>query len=423
MKNHNKHPGLKKVLLISHNFSPEPTGIGKINGEMMHWLADQGFICTVITTFPYYPHWKIQTPYKNGWFKKEEIKYPEAKGSLTIYRCPLYIPSKPTGKKRMIQDFSFWTSMSWIVGMFMLTKKKHDVIITVAPPFHLAYLGMMIKQKTGGKLIYHIQDLQIEAAETLNMLSTGGILQRMYKAEKELLLKADFVSGISPGMIKKIKAKVERDILYFPNWVDTSFFHPLTGRSQLKAKWGYKEDEVIFLYSGAIGEKQGLENILHTAEDLIAKHKIKFIICGTGPYKDKLTKIAETKQITNVSFLPVQDKEVFNEFLNMADFHLILEKGNASDLVMPSKLATILAIGGVSIVTTVQGTSLFSLIDDHDLGYIVEPDNHHALSKLIFNMKFDNSFNLKSENARNYATQHLNIDNVMNDFLNSISPL
>jgi len=410
----------KKVLLISHNFSPEPTGIGKVNGEMMHWLANKGFDCTVITTYPYYPHWKIQPPYKNGWFKKEEVTYPEASGSLTIYRCPLYIPSKPTGKKRLMQDFSYWTSMSWIAWMFVLTKKKHDLIITVAPPFHLGYLGMLIKKRMGGKLIYHIQDMQIEAAQGLNMLASKKLFDYIYKVEKNIINQADYVSGISPGMINKIKFKIDKEVIYFPNWVDTLSFYPLSSPQMLKVKWGYQPDDIVFLYSGAIGEKQGLENMLLTARDLIDNKKIKFIICGSGPYKDKLMQTAKDKGLVNIDFLPVQDKELFNEFLNMADFHLVLQKGNASDLVMPSKLASILAIGGVSIVTTAAGTSLFDLINDHDLGYIIEPDNHQVLSNLIHSMNLDNSVDKKRENARNYAIKHLNIDNVMNDFLSNV---
>ena len=413
----------KSILLISHNYSPEPTGIGKVNGEMIDWFASKGFNCTVITTFPYYPYWKIQPPYKNGWFKKEEINYPDSRGSVTIYRCPFYVPSKPTGKKRIIQDFSFWTSMSWIAGMFMLTKKHHDLIITVAPPFHLGYLGMLIKQRMGGILVYHVQDMQIEAAEELNMLANKRLLDYVYKIEREILIKADYVSTISPNMMKKIKAKAARDVIYFPNWVDTDYFHPLEPDETLKLKWGYQSDDIVFLYSGAIGEKQGLENILLTAMELREIKKIKFIICGSGPYKEELVHRVEKNNILNIKFLPVQDKKLFNVFLNMADCHLILQKGNASDLVMPSKLATILAIGGVSIVTTTPGTSLHSLIYNHDLGYIVEPDNHHLLSKVIVDLEFDSEFRQKSRNARNYAIQHLNIDNVMNDFLENVFKL
>jgi len=406
----------KKILLISHNYSPEPTGIGKYNGEMMEWLANKGFDCTVITTFPYYPYWKVQAPYKNRWYKKEIVCFPESNSSITIHRCPSYVPVNPTGKKRIIQDFSFWTSMFWKALKLIAGKQKFDLIITVAPPFHLAYLGLMLKKRNGGKLLYHIQDLQIEAAQELNMLSNKKLLDRIYKIEKGILNKADYVRSISEGMISKIKAKADKEVFFFPNWADTTYFFPVDDREKLKNKWGYQESDVVYLYSGAIGEKQGLEDILLTAELLSAEKNTKFIICGSGPYKEKLLEMAKDKNLSSVKFLPVQEKELFNEFLNMADYHLILQKANAGDLVMPSKLTTILAVGGVSIVTTSPGTTLHNLINDHNLGYITTPEDHHSLSNLIAELKPGKDFETKRSNARNYATQYLNIDNVMNDF-------
>jgi len=412
----------KSVLLISHNFSPEPTGIGKYNGEMMDWLAENGYDCTVITTFPYYPYWKVQAPYKKGrfWFKKEVINYHSKNTSITIHRCPSYVPLNPSGKKRIIQDFSFWTSMFWKILKLMITKQKFDLIITIAPPFHLAYLGLMLKKRNGSKLLYHVQDLQIDAAQELNMLSGKRFFDRIYKIEKDIITKANYVSSISDGMISKIKAKVNRDIFFFPNWVDTTYFYPLMSREKIKTNWGYREDDIIFLYSGAIGEKQGLGAILSAAESNLNRREIQFIICGSGPYKEKLMQITESKKLTNVKFFPVQDKELFNEFLNMADYHLVLQKGNASDLVMPSKLTTILAVGGVAIVTTPPGTSLFNLVSKHDLGFLIEPENHKVLSTLIQNIKIDSSYETKRENARNYATKYLNINSVMNNFLGHV---
>ena len=413
---------IHKVLLISHNFSPEPTGIGKYNGEMIEWLSKNNYDCTVITTFPNYPHWRVQAPYTNRWYKKETIQTENSEHPVTVYRCPSYIPQKPTGKKRMMQDMSFWVSKSWVVLKMLLTSKRFDLIITVAPPFHLAYLGLIVKKYNGGKLLYHIQDLQIEAAQDLGMLSSKKLFDKLYSIEHDILSKADFVSSISEGMIDKIKAKVNKEILFFPNWADTSFFFPIIERKALKANWGYNPDDIIFLYSGAIGEKQGLENIVHAADKLKQDHNIKFIICGSGPYKEYLIKLAANKGLTNINFVPVQDKEKFNEFLNLGDFHLVLQKSNAGDLVMPSKLTTILAVGGVSIVTCSPGTSLYSVIDKHDLGYIIEPDNYLLLAEAVQKAKEDSDIaNAKRENARNYALQYLDINNVMSTFMETLS--
>src|SRR4051812_15478313 len=100
----------KRLLLIGGNFYPEPTGIGKFNGEMIAWLSSSGFECTVITTSPYYPQWKVQKPYSNKWFKRELLQLPlnsregeETKqNKVKVIRCPHYVPANPSGMKRIL---------------------------------------------------------------------------------------------------------------------------------------------------------------------------------------------------------------------------------------------------------------------------------------------------------------------------------
>jgi len=411
----------KKILLISHNFSPELVGMGKYNGEMISWLTGKGYDCTVITTHPYYPFWKVQPPYNNLWYKKEVSQNVISNASLTVYRCPSYIPKYPTGKQRALQDFSFWVSKFFMIFKLVLTRKKYDLIVTIAPPFHLAYLGLLLRKLTGGKLLYHVQDLQIEAARDLKLFSNKEILGNLFKAELTILRNADYVSSISNGMIKKIQAKMNREIIFFPNWVDTVTFFPIPSRHLLKVKWGYHPDDVIYLYSGAIGVKQGLEGILITAGELINETHIKFIICSSGPYMDVLITQAKNKGLKNIAFLQVQAKEVFNEFLNIADLHLVIQKANAGDLVMPSKLTTILAVGGASIITASEGTSLYQMVKEYDFGYIVEPGNQALFTKQILEIRLDADLERKRENARNYAMKYLNVDKVMQDFVTNVS--
>jgi colanic acid biosynthesis glycosyl transferase WcaI len=275
----------------------------------------------------------------------------------------------------------------------------------------------MLRTFNGGKLLYHIQDMQIEAARDLKMFYHKKVLASLFKIEHRILISADHVSSISVGMIDKIETKIKKDIVFFPNWVDTDFFKPLPNRHLLKTKWGYQPDDIIYLYSGAVGVKQGLEGILTAAATLQDDEHVKFVICASGPYKDELARLAQQKGLSNIAFLPLQDKEVFNEFLNMADIHLVMQKATAGDLVMPSKLATILAVGGISIITSSPGTSLYKMVNDYDLGYVVEPGNDELLVQKIRDVKDDKDLDIKRVKARNYALTYLNIDNVMNGFV------
>lgn len=116
--------------------------------------------------------------------------------------------------------------------------------------------------------------------------------------------------------------------------------------------------------------------------------------------------------------MPLQPIDEFNNFLNMADVHLILEKKNASDLVMPSKLTTILAVGGNVIVTANAGSSLYHVIKNNNLGLVIEPENVNQLYEAIVHVSSQKSD--WAGNARTFATSNLSGSMIMNKFLNNI---
>ena len=411
----------KRILFIGGNFSPEPTGIGKYSGEMIEWLSQNGFECTIVTTYPYYPQWKVQVPYdkRSFWYKKEIIPSPDnSSESIKIIRCPHYVPKKPTGLNRMISDLTFFLTSSLVI-FGMLFKKKNDFVFTVAPPFLLGLAGVFYKKIKRAKFLYHIQDLQIEAAQNLEIIKGKFFLNTLFAIERYIFRNADYISTISEGMIKKVRDKAKKNILFFPNWADIEKFYPISNKSKLKAEFGFNGGDKIVLYSGAIGEKQGLEAILHSAKYFANTPDLKFVVCGSGPYKQNLLHLKEQMNLQNVTFLPLQPFEKLNSLLNMADVHLVLQKNGASDLMMPSKLSTILAVGGVSIVTANPGSSLFNLIDTHNAGLLIEPENQDALNSAI-KYAISNEHTEIEINARRYAEAHLSIHNILSTFIKNI---
>ncbi len=409
----------KRVLLLGGNFHPEPTGIGKYNGEMIDWFASQNIACTVVTTYPYYPQWRVQEPYAKKAFRfSKEIRFP-SKTSLpvTIYRCPHYVPQNPSGFKRLVSDFTFLLS-AYCVLIYLLFSARMDFIMTVAPSFSNGLLGVLYKKFRGAKFIYHIQDLQIDAARDLKIIRSGYFLKILFNIEKYILREADIVSTISEGMMQKVKAKCNKDIVHFPNWVDTRLFYPQSNK-EAKASFGFKATDKIVLYSGAIGFKQELESIIHTAKFFQLIDDVKFVICGSGPYKYHLEQMAADLHLNNVVFLPLQPSEKFNTFLNMADVHLVLQKKDTADLVMPSKLTTILAVGGLSIVTASRGTSLHQVMHATDLGILIEPEDMCLLYNAIMEAINSDSAFLKT-NARLYAETHLSSEIILNRFIENI---
>lgn len=409
-----------KILLISGNYYPEPTGIGKYNKEMTDWMADNGFEVTVISTYPYYPYWQVQTPYtrKHKWYTKEQLV--TAKGNIiTVHRCPHYVPRKPSGIRRMVLDFSFGLSAFFQV-LKLAGASKFQYVITVIPPLPLGLLSVLYKKLRKAKFLYHVQDLQIEAARDLRMIRSKFIVRTLLRLEHYILHQADTVSSISDGIIKKIQEKTSSPVVFFPNWVDLRAFYPVANKDALKLAFGFAPTDKVVLYSGSIGEKQGLEAILDAASgERIAD--VKFVICGSGPYKEKLQQEARSKKLDNVTFLPLQPAHQFNHFLNMADVHLVMQKADVSDLVMPSKLTNIMAVGGVALITANDGSALHKLVSKYNMGLLIPADNAFALRQGIADA-LSQSTEIVQANALAYARQHLAIDGVMKRYCQQCLP-
>ena len=84
-----------KVLLYGINYSPELTGIGKYSGEFARWCAEHGHEVRVVTAPAYYPAWKVADEFSSLKFQRS------TEDGVTVTRCPLYVPSRPTALKRI----------------------------------------------------------------------------------------------------------------------------------------------------------------------------------------------------------------------------------------------------------------------------------------------------------------------------------
>jgi colanic acid biosynthesis glycosyl transferase WcaI len=407
----------KRVLLLGINFSPELTGIGKYSGEMIEWMTEHGNDCTVVTTFPYYPTWSVHEPYKGNFYKREVSK----EGRLNVYRCPIYVPKVPTGKKRILHDASFFLS-SLMVMIMLLFKKRHDYIICMAPPFHIGFLGLFYRFFKGGELVYHIHDMQIEAARDFQILKSDLAFKILFKLEHFILKRADHLSSISVGMIQKIKVKIAREIIMFPNWVDTALFAPLADKARIKEQWGFEATDKVVCYSGSIGEKQGLESLIKIAKDTQDHKNIKYVICGNGPYRQKLMEMASGYGLDNMRFMDLQPLNTFNSFLNMIDVHLVLQKKSANDLMLPSKLTTIWSSGGLALVTAQPNTTLHTAINQHKMAALIDCEDDELLKNAIINCCVED-FILEKQNARTYALDYLSRNNILTKFMTDLKAI
>lgn len=406
-----------RILIYGINYAPELTGIGKYTGEMASWFAKQGHTVHVVTGMPYYPKWKTKTSYKGKLWHKEVIE------GVKVYRCPLYVPRQLTAAKRMIHEFSFILSTTpvWFKKLF---DRKYDVVLSVSPPFHLGFFPTLYAMLKKSPIVTHIQDLQIDVAKNMGMINNKFLINLMYKGERFILQKSKAITTISEGMLRKIhdKGVHPEKCKLLPNWVDEEVIRPLSKEESLRAEFGFNLSDKIILYSGNLGGKQGLQDLIPTAEAFKHRSDIHFVIVGSGGIKQQLQQAAEEANLKNVHFFSLQSWERMSALLAMADVHLVLQKKSASDLVMPSKLTSILAAGGVPLVTASEGTALYNIIEENKIGFIVEPE---SVSDLIagINNALDSNLVTIAERARIYAENHLSRESIMRSWSDELTNL
>ena len=364
-----------RVLVIGINYAPDLIGVAKYNTELCEALVSFGHEVRVVTAPPYYPEWGIPHAYR-GWRYRTEVI-----NGVSVTRSPIYVPSKPTGARRLIHHASFALASFWPVISASL-RWRPDIVFSVAPSLMSARFPAWIARRIGAVSWLHLQDFEVDAAFDLGLLSNKRLRAPMVAMERKILRAFDCVSTISPQMLDRLATKgVDRKRIHeVRNWADTSEITPGKRRTRFREEMHLDDSHFVGLYSGTMSNKQGLELIIEAARYLDQPgSKIRFVLCGDGPHKAMLQGLAA--DLTNVRFLGLQAGESFVRLLNTADFHLIPQKAAAADLVLPSKLGGIFATGRPVVVMANPGTGLAAEVAG--AGLIIPPGDAGALATAV----------------------------------------
>ena len=429
--------GFLKILLYGINFTPELTGIGKYTGEMAAWLAAQGHSVRVVTAPPYYPNWAIGEGYSNKTWRREHWQ------GATVWRCPLWVPARPGGVKRLLHLASF--ALGSLPVMLCQMIWRPDVVWVVEPALFCAPATLVVARLSGAKAWLHVQDFEVDAAFDLGLLRGKFLRGVVTGAERWLMRRFDAVSTISQRMHQRLldKGVAPAQAVLSPNWVDVQAITPEGQGLSLQAgalnlatqvtrldnsfrvKLGIAPDAVVALYSGNMGGKQGLELLADVAKLCLAQAgqaptAIIFVFCGNGAGRVDLMQRCEG--LPNVHFMELQPLERLNELLAMADVHLLPQRADAADLVMPSKLTGMLASGRPVLATAHPGTELAFVVQG--CGVVVPPEDPVAMTQAMMALAADLKLRTQLGAAgRIYALEHMDREAVLRKFESDLTTL
>ncbi|MCC5838591.1 MAG: WcaI family glycosyltransferase [Opitutales bacterium] len=364
-----------RLILVGINYTPEVTGIAPYNAMLAEWLVQNGWDVEVITTFPYYPAWKKIPGDAGKLYRREEME------GVTVHRLWHYVPARVTALRRMIHEATF------LMGAFLrlVTLRRADVLFLVSPPLPLGLLGWIYRFFFRRPAVFHVQDLQPDAAVGLGMLKPGILIRTLYRLEAFAYRAAARVSGISPGMIDAFHKKgvPPAKTLFFPNPVQLPDQKAIPPRGCFREAHSIPQDAFLVSYSGNLGVKQGLGQILEAAQSLRDDSSVRFIICGDGAEREKLEKSVAARGLDSVKVLPIQNMKLYHALLVDSDLCLVTQQANSGAAFFPSKLLTLMAFARPVLATADEESALAELFRDEQCGLLCTPNDAQSFKEAV----------------------------------------
>lgn len=397
-----------RILVYGMNYAPELISTGKFTGEMCEWLAEQGHEVRVVCSPPYYPAWKVEAGYSAFSYTQEE------RNGVKVLRCPLWIPSRPSGLHRILNLASFAMS-SLPVALITALTWRPQIVLVLEPTFFCAPAAVISARIAGARAWLHIQDLELDAAFALGLIRSRLLQRIACRVEQFVMERFDRVSTISHSMLSCINGKglFKNPVVLFPNWIDSNLIYPKQSSSPLREEWGIAPDSIVVLYSGNMGEKQGLELVVEAARILRHEGDILFILSGDGSARYRLEQVSTG--LGNIRFTPLQPLNRLNDLLNLADIHILPQRPDVDSLVMPSKLLGMLASGRPVIASATVDSELASTIQN--CGLVVPPGDAGALAESILSLSNNAAQRMQlGASARDLCKKRWDKDGVLRNF-------
>ena len=375
-----------KITVWGINYDPEPTGIGPFNTDLCAFLAERGHEVTMLSTFPYYPWWRKRETDLGKLYESEKLQ------GVKLCRCWHYVPAKPTTLKRLLHELSF-VATSTFRALFMA---RPDVYIIVSPPLFLGLGATLVRWLRWRKFVYHVQDLQPDAALGLGMIKPGPAVRLLFALEKWNYGRASLVSGISQGMMAAFHRKGvrEKKTYLLPNWIpDGDATEAPDSPVSFREAHKIEAETPLIAYSGNLGMKQGLEVVVEAAalaeKSSTPDHPaVHWAVCGEGAAKPALQDLITQTGCTSVHLYPLQSDDLYQALLREADVCLITQQKGTGQFFFPSKLLSILQLGRAVLAVADESSELARAVHEGGFGIVVAPGDAQALLEAAQKMAF-----------------------------------
>lgn len=353
--------------LFTSTYAPEPIGSAVYMADFARELVRRGHPTTVICCYPYYPDWDRS---RRKWRFTATIE-----DGVRVIRVPHTVPSRPNAIGRLGVEATYGISSA----LATLRLPRFDAAIGAVPALSGglgAWWAGTLRRKPWGLMV---RDLVSAAALYGGVPGSGPRVARGVRAVESFLApRATRVSVIARGFVAPMLEMGARQVDFLPNYRTVA--QPSLTRDEARRRLGVPEGAFAAVYSGAMGFKQGILDLVGAAREAPEAY---LLVVGEGSQRVAFQEAVARAGVTNVRWMPLVPEEEYADLLNVADAFLMPQSETGIDMSVPGKLTSYIAMARPIVAAASPHSETARIVEESGSGIVVPPASPSAIATAL----------------------------------------
>lgn len=310
---------------------------------------------------------------------------------INIVRVHIPELDKNSLPKRLLRFFSV---NSKLYQQALKKIKSGDIVFAVTNPAPLLLNLQKLKKKKEIEYILLVHDVFPENALASGVMKKTPLYAFVKKRFDKAYAAADKVLVLGEDMKGIISSKIGsyKNVFVCENWGEESikpFARPMDGK-------------IVLQYAGNLGRVQGLKCLLSIVSNL-KNDRLLFDFWGSGALVPYFNNFVSENFLNQVRIRGSYNRGTQNEVLNDCDIAIVCLAKGMKGLGVPSKTYNILAAGKPILYIGDEGSEIYNLVKDNDLGAAFDWNQTEELTEWLNALTITDLDNLKEKGKQSRA--------------------
>jgi len=358
-----------RIIFLNRFYWPEEPATSQLLTDLAESLAASGHDVTVIASLP----------------RRRGLPARETRRGVNILRVGgtrwnrFGLPGKAA---------AFLTFYFDALSRLAFTAQRGDRVVALTDPPLLGIGAWFAARLCGARIFHWVQDVYPEIATVLTGRSWVNFLKPLRdlawrRSDGCVTLGSDMATTLTRAGVPGEKIRVS------PNWAPAGLsVQPRTAADVLRAAWQL-EGKFVVAYSGNLGRVHDLGPVLDVADALRDAPEIVFVFIGGGAQRARLESQVAARGLTQVQFHPAQPRERLAAALALGDLHFVTLLSGCEQLVFPSKLYGVTAVGRPVFFIGPRGCEIARLVAERGIGRAFACDDIASIASAIRQLSMD----------------------------------